>query len=97
MSVVARTRIEVARAPAGAMGGVIAAVSSRGVENTEPVACDGAMAATTQLLHTNVNHTAIRARKAVTVDRRLPNPFGATKNTTPRGAQANYQPVPTNR
>jgi hypothetical protein len=74
---------------------VIAAASSRGVENTEPVAGDGAMAATTQL-HTNANNTA-NARKTVTVDRRLPTPFGATKDTTPPGAQAKYQPVSTNR
>jgi hypothetical protein len=53
------------------------------------------MAATTQL-HTNANNTA-SARKTVTVDRRLPTPFGATKDTTPPGAQAKYQPVSTNR
>lgn len=96
MSVVARARIDAASAPAEAIGGVIAAVSSRGVEDTEPVASDGAMAATTQQ-HTNANNTAMRARRTVTVDRQLPNPFGATKDTTPPGAQANYQRVSTNR
>jgi hypothetical protein len=54
------------------------------------------MAATTQL-HTNVNNTAMHIHKTLTVKRRLPNPFGATKDTTPPGAQANYQPVSTNR
>jgi hypothetical protein len=98
MSVVARTRIDVARAPAGAIGGVIAAVSSRGVGNTKPVACDGAMAATTQL-HTNVDNIATRACETLTADRRLRNPFGATTDTTPPRPprQANYQPLSTNR
>ena len=96
MSAVARTRIDVAGAPAGAIGGVIAAISSPGVGNTKPVACDGAMAATTQL-HTDVNNTATRARETLTVDRRLPNPFGATTDTTPPGRRQNYQPASTNR